>query len=227
MQNNLNKDLKNKALLFTVNGKEYKWNKQYITGKEIREIAGAGECSSESKLYLAIKRPWEDELIEDDTRVDLARPAIEHFYFKNTLLLVINGKEFIWTKEYITGAEIKSLAGLNQNDELFLSIRKPWDDEIILNSTVVNLARPGIENFYSKPAVYYSFYIDRKEFKTLEKSLTVRQILVDFGKVSAESNTLAEKTPNGFNELKNLDELLDLKKVRWFVIFNNNPTTVS
>lgn len=139
----------NDVLPFEVNGKEYESNEQYKTGKQIREIAGLSN-SDDIKLFLAIKRPWEDELIEDDTRVDLSRPEKEFFYSKNILDLTINKQEFHSVKQYISGKELKELGGVDLEDELFLSIRKPWEDELISNDDIVNLARPGIEHFYSK-----------------------------------------------------------------------------
>jgi hypothetical protein len=46
------------TLLLTINGKEYHWHQQYITGAEIREL---GKISADEDLYLRIKEPWTDE----------------------------------------------------------------------------------------------------------------------------------------------------------------------
>lgn len=217
----------NPFLSFTVDGKEYKWHEQYINNRQIRELTGAPKDSLESLLFLAVARPWEDELIDDSNPVDLARPEIEHFYFKNILLLTINGKEYTWNKQYITGAEVKHLGNIDLEDDLFLSIKKPWDDEPVTNDKQINLARPGIEHFHSKKAIIYTFFIAKKEYHTKEQKLSPREILRDFAKVDFASNTLAEKNSTGYNEFKNLDELLDLTHVRHFVIFNNDSTQVS
>lgn len=232
IKNTLNKSenkswAEGKVLLYTVDGKNYSSNKQYITNAEIRKVVGAPPESLESMLFLAITPPWKDEQIKIDEPVNLAREGIEHFYFKNILLLVINGKEYSWDKEYISGAEIKELGHVPMEDDLFLSIRGPWEDEPIPNDKKVNLARPGIESFYSKKQVVYTFYIDKKAFTTAEQFLTVKQILIDFAKVDPACNTLAEKMQGGFHEFKNLDEKLDLCSVRYFTIFNNTPTSVS
>jgi hypothetical protein len=224
-QNNVGAE--NKVLLYIVDGNEYKSYEQYLTGAQIRKAVDAPPESLESMLFLAITPPWKDELIKSDEPVDLAREGIENFYIKNILLLIINGKEFTWDKEYISGAQIKHLGQVPLEDELFLSIRGPWEDELIPNEKEVNLARPGIESFYSKKPVVYTFYIDKKMFITGEQFLTVEQILVDFAKVDPACNTLAEKIPGGFHEFKNLDEKLDLCGVRHFTIFNNTPTSVS
>jgi hypothetical protein len=215
------------VLLFTIDGKKYESLIQYPTGAEIRKIANAPDESPESMLFLAITPPWNDELIKTEEPVNLAREGIEHFYIKNILLLTINNKPYSWDKEYITGAQIKKLSGVPPEEELFLSIRGPWKDESVPNEKEVNLARPGIESFYSKKPVVYTFYIEKKTFTTSEQFLTVRQILVDFAKVDPGCNTLAEKKPGGFDEFKNLEEKLDLSKVRHFTIFNNTPTSVS
>ena len=69
---------------------------------------------------------------------------------KNSLPLTINGKEYRWDKQYITGSEIKELGKIPADDELFLKIKEPWTDEKIEDKTEVDLARPGIEHFFSK-----------------------------------------------------------------------------
>jgi len=66
-------------LHLTINEKGYDWHQQYITGAEVREL---GNIPYEEELFLAIKRPWEDELVKDDNKVDLARPGLEHFFSK-------------------------------------------------------------------------------------------------------------------------------------------------
>jgi len=77
-----------------------------------------------------------------------SNPNEEHG--KKVLPLAINGKEFEWPLEYITGAEIRKLGNIPADDEIFLAIKKPWEDEPIPNEKQVNLARPEIEHFYSK-----------------------------------------------------------------------------
>ncbi len=73
-----------------------------------------------------------------------------HEHSKNVLFLLINKKQFEWHHEYITGEEIRKLGSIPVDDEIFLAIKKPWEDEPITNETKVNLARPEIEHFYSK-----------------------------------------------------------------------------
>ena len=137
----------NQFLKLIIEGKTFDWKEQYILGKQVRELGSAPE---ESKTFLAIEKPWVDEHIGDDDKVDLARPGIEQFYFKRLLLLTINGQTYKWYEQYITGIEVRKLAGIVADEKLFLAIEKPWEDEHIADETKVDLARPGIEHFYSK-----------------------------------------------------------------------------
>ncbi len=75
-------------------------------------------------------------------------PKGEH---ENRVLeLTINGKKYSWEQQYITGAEIRNLGHIDKEEEIFLVVKKPWEDEPIPDDKQVNLARPEIEHFYSK-----------------------------------------------------------------------------
>ena len=101
-------------LRLTVNDKNYDWSHQYITGAEIRNLAN---IPKEDEIFLAIKKPWEDESIEDDTNVDLARPGIEHFYSKKAVItIIVNGREKPWLEEKISFEEVVKLAFENYID---------------------------------------------------------------------------------------------------------------
>lgn len=97
-----------RALHLTINGKQYEWHQQYITGAEIRRL---GNIPKEDEIFLAVKKPWEDEPIPDDKSVNLARPEIEHFYSKaKEVIIVVNGTPHKWTKEKISFKEVIVLA---------------------------------------------------------------------------------------------------------------------
>lgn len=98
------------ALQITINGKQYEWPQQYITGAEIRKL---GNIPPDEDVFLAIKKPWEDEPIADDTKVNLARPEIEHFYSKDKhqkITLIVNGRPKPWAEKAITFEEVVILA---------------------------------------------------------------------------------------------------------------------
>lgn len=101
----------NKSVLnLTINGKNYEWNQEYITGAEIRKL---GNIPAEDEIFLAIKKPWEDETITDDKQVNLARPEIEHFYSKDRnfkVTIIVNGRPKPWTEKTITFEQVVVIA---------------------------------------------------------------------------------------------------------------------
>jgi hypothetical protein len=103
----------NRVLGLIINDKKYEWNQQYITGAEIRKL---GQIALDEEIFLAIKKPWEDEPIPDDKQVNLARPEIEHFYSKDNhheFTLIVNGKPKSWTERAITFEQVVRLAYVN------------------------------------------------------------------------------------------------------------------
>lgn len=98
------------VLQLAINSKQYEWHHEYITGAEIREL---GNIPPEQEIFLAIKKPWEDEPITDDTKVNLARPEIEHFYSKDKhhkITLIVNGRPKPWAEKTITFEQVVVLA---------------------------------------------------------------------------------------------------------------------
>jgi hypothetical protein len=73
----------------------------------------------------------------------------DHRHGKPLLELTINSKKHEWKEQYILGSQVRKLGNIPHDDKIFLDIEKPWDDELIEDSTNVNLARPGIEQFFS------------------------------------------------------------------------------
>lgn len=96
-------------LQLVIQGTKHNWHEQYITGAQIREL---GNIPKESEIFMAIEKPWSDERIMDDTRVDLARPGVEHFYTKTEPHLVeirVNNVAYkVHRGDYPVG-EIKSM----------------------------------------------------------------------------------------------------------------------
>ena len=95
-----------------INEKNYKWEQQYITGAQVRQL---GNIPQSEKLFLAIKRPWEDEPILDETMIDLSRPGIEKFYSNNTdefkqVTIIVNGRPKEWNERKISYEQVVKLA---------------------------------------------------------------------------------------------------------------------
>jgi hypothetical protein len=105
-----NKNMKD-ILHFSVNNKPYQWHKQYITGAEVRQL---GAIPADEQIFLAIKKPWEDEPIDDNTKVDLARPGLEHFYSKKqdefSVVILVNTRHKDWSEREISYEQVARLA---------------------------------------------------------------------------------------------------------------------
>ncbi len=57
------------------------------------------------------QKTLEDEHIQDETKVNLARPEIEHFYSKiKKVVIVVNGNPHDWNKQKIEFKEVIILA---------------------------------------------------------------------------------------------------------------------
>lgn len=143
-------------LKFVIEGKDYETCEQYLTGAELKQLAG---IPLETELFLSISKPYNDELIENDTRVNLARPETEYFFVKKKLHFTINGVPFVWYKQYIRGVQIREQGKISPDYELYLDIPDGWNDDEIEDDEIVDLARPGVEHFISK--------LKQKEFKII------------------------------------------------------------
>ena len=138
----------NTPLKFIIEEKQYETFDQYMTGAELKQLAG---IPLETELFLSISKPYQDELIENSTRINLARPETEYFFVKKKLHFFINDKPFTWYKQYIRGVQIRELGNISTDEDIFLDINADWQDDQIFDDEVVDLARPGKEKFFSKP----------------------------------------------------------------------------
>jgi len=164
------------VLPLNIEGKEFEWHLQFITGAEIKKLAG---LSPEVDLYLTVEDPWDDEPVGDDTKVDLGRPEIEHFLVKKKQNFTINKKPFDWDKQYITGKQIRKLGLIDPDDEIFLEIMEPQKDELITDETKVDLARPGVEHFFSKEAaVEVAIIVNGSPKKWEKKKITFVEVII-------------------------------------------------
>jgi len=101
-----------KVLHLMINENNYKWEQQYITGAQVRQL---GDIPQSDKLFLAIKRPWEDEPISDETKIDLARPGIEKFFSSHVddfkpITIIVNGRAKEWSERKISYEQVVKLA---------------------------------------------------------------------------------------------------------------------
>ncbi|WP_420148594.1 multiubiquitin domain-containing protein [Spirosoma sp.] len=166
---------KSPFLEYIVEGKSFNSKEQYVTGQQIK--LGAG-IPLDTELYLSVAKPWVDELIMNDARVNLARPEIEYFYVRKKLDLSINGVDHIWFKQYISLEEIKELGQIDDEDEVYLKIAPPFEDELIRPGVIVNLARPSKEHFFSKEKAEYTLIVNATPKRWTQKTISYEQVIV-------------------------------------------------
>jgi hypothetical protein len=107
---------------------------------------------------------------------------------ESRLALVIEGKDYEWPEQFITGTQIKTLGKLPPDSDLYLAIKEPWQDEHIADHEKVDLARPGIEHFFVKEKDVEIIVNGVKE-KWDKTRITVAQLaILAFGVYHPEDN---------------------------------------
>ncbi|MDA3616682.1 multiubiquitin domain-containing protein [Polluticaenibacter yanchengensis] len=182
------------VLKFIVEDIQFEWPEQYIAGSEVKALIGA---PLESELYLAIKEPWANELISNSTKVNLARPGIERFFFKNIYSFVLNDKTYRSYKSAVTGEELLSIAGI-QAYACYTLYEKfsGCDFTKIRHYDIVDLSRSGIERFVTKDADTFAYTLNGEHEMTDKKRISAEEILENAG-IDTVSNYLVHKTANG------------------------------
>ncbi len=160
-------------LFFKIEGKTYKTTEQYITGAELKIQGG---IPLDVELYLAIRKPFEDELIENDTRVNLARPDIEQFFVKKKLYYFINEKEYISYKQWVSGAELREKGNIPESMDIYLKVDEGWQDDFIEDDELVDLARPGKERFVTKTREC-TIYVKTKPYNWTERYISYEEVV--------------------------------------------------
>lgn len=166
----------NTPLKFIIEEKQYETFDQYMTGAELKQLAG---IPLETELFLSISKPYQDELIENSTRINLARPETEYFFVKKKLQFFINDKPFTWYKQYIRGVQIRELGNISTDEDIFLDINADWQDDQIFDDEVVDLARPGKEKFFSKPkSTEFMIIVNARQHIWKEETISFEQLIV-------------------------------------------------
>ncbi|RYG46385.1 MAG: hypothetical protein EOO01_16265 [Chitinophagaceae bacterium] len=174
-QNDKGQQQSGPSLPLVIEGKPFTWPHQYITDAELRQL---GHLPAEGDIYMDISEPWRDEKIDPSIPVNLAREGIEQFYIRRPLPYTINGKEFTSNSQYIKGQRIRQEGNISKDDDIFLQIEKPWDDELIENHEWVNLARPGREHFCSKPSIIdITLIVNAREKMWNKRTITFEEVV--------------------------------------------------
>lgn len=153
---------------FLINDNSYTWDKQFITGNELHELAGTNSDTH----FIRMRTKDSKGLIGPNIKVDLTECGIERFiilpFVQETLdlhdcfcqgvkpfitykyLIKINGDKFEVEQESITGSEIIRLMNKDPQTHrvrMFTSHGKT----IIKNDESVDLTECGVERFVIEP----------------------------------------------------------------------------
>jgi hypothetical protein len=180
---------KRPSLDLIIEGKKFKWDDQFITGKQLKELR---ELPLNCELFLDIIDPWRDDAILNDEIIDLARPGIEQFYVKQKLRYSIDGKNFETDKQFIKGSQIRRQGNIASDFLIYFANKQPWEDDLIEEDEIVDLARPGKEKFYSKQEVNeFVIIVNGREKKWCQKTITFQQVVeLAFGNYQDNLNTV-------------------------------------
>jgi Multiubiquitin len=166
---------KRPSLELIIEGKKFEWFEQFITGKQLKELRG---LPLDCELFLDLVEPWKDDAILNEEVVDLARIGIEQFYIKQKLKYSIDGATFETDKQYIKGIQIRRQGNIAADFQIFLDNKQPWEDDLIEDNEIVDLARPGKEKFYSKKEVIeFIIIINGREKQWCEKTISFKQVV--------------------------------------------------
>ena len=128
---------------------------------------------------------------------------------RQSLTFTVEGKPFETFDQYKTGAELKLLAGIPLETELFLAVDDGYEPELISNEGKVDLARENVEHFFVK--VKLKFTINGVPFISYEqyiKGSAIRQL----GKIPPSDDIFLKIEPPFKNELVTDDEEVDLAR---------------
>ncbi|PWK68265.1 multiubiquitin [Mucilaginibacter oryzae] len=109
------------------------------------------------------------------------------------LNIFINGKNFETHEVYFTGQQLKELAGISPGTELYLSLRRPYEDELISDDQLVDISRPEMEYFYTKKTL--KFIINGHAFNWDKPYISPEEIR-SYGKVDPELDLFNIQMPD-------------------------------
>ena len=115
LQNKPDHPMHPKIFDFSVDGTRCHTEYQFLTGAQIKRMAGV---PVEYELFLVIPG-YQDELIDDDKTVNLARPGIERFESRkpgHQMIIFINTSPKPYDRPVITCAEVVLLFGGDPNN---------------------------------------------------------------------------------------------------------------
>jgi hypothetical protein len=146
-------------------------------GRQILKKAGVDDIDSHSLFVITPDGDFED--VRADEEVDLRSRAAYRFITFSTDPLYrvkLNDARIVWGRSSIPEAVLRTLAGINDDEAVFLEVRG-GKDKLIEPGDMADLVADGVEKFITAPNnVTYTFFVNGKPYETKKKKLTGAQI---------------------------------------------------
>lgn len=162
------------------------------TGRQI--IAAAGLNPHGDYSLFAILPSGEFEDVRLDELFDLCGRGAERFISFNTdrvYKLTLNGRQILWGKPSILGADLHFLAEADDETAVFLDV-PGGEDHLIAPDDTVDLTEPGVEHFITgpKPQEAYVITLNSREYVLEAPVATYEQVVsLEFQYPPANPNT--------------------------------------
>ena len=100
--------LGNRTYHFKVDGLNYSTKQQFVTGLEIRQLAG---LTADAELYVDMPHGWQDHFISCEDHIDLGKPGVEKFItLRKKIVIFVNGTPYDYNKEKVSFEKIVEFA---------------------------------------------------------------------------------------------------------------------
>lgn len=141
---------RSRAFDIKIDGNPFTFNDPIVTGAQILQKARL--FSTDDHLLFQKLDDGQLEEIRPDESVDLRKDGREHFItFKSdrSFRFVLDGRKFEWGLPFITGLQLKRLAGVDPNSYGVWLSQRVGDDRLIGNKDKVDLQGDGTERFFT------------------------------------------------------------------------------
>jgi hypothetical protein len=146
-------------------------------GRQILKAGGIKDIDGHALFVITSEGDFED--VRADEELDLRYRTAHRFVAFSTDPLYrvkLNDSHIVWGRPSILESVLRSLAGIEDDEAVFLEVRG-GKDKLIEPGTEVDLAADGVEKFITAPnKVTYTFFVNGKPYETEKKKVTGAQI---------------------------------------------------
>lgn len=146
-------------------------------GRQIQKAGGATPIDAFALFTITNEGDFED--VRPDEEVNLRGRGIHRFiaFSGDPLYRVkLNDSRIVWGKASIPETVLRSLAGIADDEAVFLEVRG-GTDRLIPPGSEVDLTGEGVERFITAPhKQIYRFFVNGKPYETDKKKVTGAQI---------------------------------------------------